>query len=254
MKLVFFSALRLLAGTLFVTLAACKAGPEPTPGTDGGAAGYVTGRVTDPAGKPLAGARLYTDNAVLPNRGAEATSQSDGTYRIKLAPGLGQWQVRGYVLRQYNDRVYKLLLDPENADSFGDDDQAVRHFRWKLTGRLPDLSLEMHYGGTVELLRDPNATIYDNQNIEWTFKPVGPLIDGSAGKTLVLQAKKQYDSFLRDIPMGRYTISAVYKPTGQRLRVCDAWEGTAYGESVTLDFVGTESATRGNQMGVGYTD
>ncbi|KAA9356471.1 carboxypeptidase-like regulatory domain-containing protein [Larkinella humicola] len=249
----------LLAGSL-TFLTACKTDstePEPgSPSETGGKAGYVIGKVTDPQGKPLPRATVYIDNTVIKGRGAEVASNSDGTYQIQLMKDLGQWVTKGYILKQYNNRVYKLLLDPENPDSFSETEKPVRNFQWKLTGHIPDLSLDLYYGGTAELFRDPNVTdLPDTENIEFTFKPIGTLIDGSTGKTLKLRVAKRTNDFLKDIPMGRYEVSAVYKPTGATLLVTDAWgDDLIYKPVVTLDFLGTDSATRSNTLGIGYTN
>lgn len=260
---------RAIAGTAllllgsFVTFTACENKPNdsdivvPEPGTGSGKAGYLVGKVTDPQGQPLPRATIFTDNTVFKGRGAEVNTASDGTYSVQLVKDLGQWVAKGYILKQYNDKVYKINLDPENPDSFNDTEKAVRNFQWKLTGHVPDLSLDLYYGGTMEMARDLNANeLRDNENIEFTFTPVGPLIDGSTGKTLTIRAKKRYDTYLKDIPMGRYKVTAVYKPTGQALRVCDYYNDSdyTYAPSVTVDFTGRESATRANMMGISYTN
>jgi hypothetical protein len=256
----------LLWGLLTLTSACQTNGVDPTnngtdtkPGnnTSASKAGYVVGTVTDPQGKPLSGATVYIDNTVYQGRGAQVSSSANGTYQVQLVKGLGQWVAKGYVLKQYHDRIYKLNLDPEDPNSFSEEEKPVRNFQWKLTGHQADLSLDLYYGGTVETFRDPNANeLWDNENIEFTFTPVGPLIDGSTGKTLTLRFKKRYDSFIKDIPIGRYKVSAIYKPTGEALRVCDVFNDSdySYSSSVTVDFTGRESATRSNMMGIGYTD
>ncbi|GGM84034.1 hypothetical protein GCM10010967_14810 [Dyadobacter beijingensis] len=55
-------------------------------------------------------------------------------------------------------------------------------------------------------------------------------------------------------PIGRYRVAATYKPTGDRLRVGDAWDGDDYDDSVTMEFKGTEASYRANQMGLAFTD
>jgi hypothetical protein len=248
------SAILLTASSL-LTITACDTQPdgEPTPDKTG-KSGYLVGKVTDPQGKPLARATIYTDNTLFKGRGAEVTTASDGTYQIQIPKDLGQWVSKGYILKQYNDRVYKMALAPENPDSFTAEEKPIRNFQWKLTGHVPDLSLDLYYGGTAELFRDPNVEgLQDSENIEFTFTPVGSLIDGSTGKTLKLQASKRNRNFIKDIPMGRYTISAHYKPTGEQILVADAWgDEIKYGPSVTLDFIGTESYSRSNTMGIGF--
>ncbi|RRB07896.1 carboxypeptidase regulatory-like domain-containing protein [Larkinella rosea] len=249
----------ILMGCL-TSMTSCKSnspGPEAENpgGSSQGKSGYLLGKVTDPQGNPLPRATVYTENDVFKGRGVETSSSSDGTYKIQLVKDLGQWNVRGYILKQYNGKVYKIQLDPENPDSFTEDEKPVRNFQWKLTGHIPDLSLDLYYGGTMELFRDPNViNLNDTENIEFTLKPVGTLIDGSTGKTLKVQAKKRAYA-IKDIPLGRYSVTAIYKPTGEQLQVCDAWgDDYVYKPSVTMDFLGTESAVRSNSMGIGFTN
>lgn len=260
----FTGALLLMAGGL-LTLTACDKknidpnGPQPLvtspdPGT--GVDGCLTGKVTDPQGKPLPKANVFVGHTVVVSNGPEVKTASDGTYKIQLVALAGEWVAKGYILKQYNDRVYKINLDPENDAPFTSDEKPVRNFQWKLTGHIPDPSLDLYYGGTMELSRDLNADgLYDKENIEFTLTPVGPLIDGSTGKTLKLQIKKKSDSAISDIPMGRYKVTAVYKPTGEQLLVRNAWEYSdelVYDTSVTMDFLGTEASYRANSMGIGY--
>lgn len=257
----------LLMGS-FISLTACETetvdpgnpattDPGTSPGSgSAGKTGYLIGQVTDPQGRPLPRATIFTDNTVFKGRGAEVSTGTDGTYQVQLVKDLGQWIAKGYILKPYNGRVYKINLDPENADSFTDGEKPVRNFQWKLTGHIPDLSLDLYYGGTVEMFRDLNADgLRDNENIEFTFTPVGPLIDGSTGKILKLRAAKRYDSYLKDVPIGRYAVAAIYKPTGEPLLVGDAWaDEIGYNPSVTLDFTGRESATRANMMGIRFSN
>ncbi|GAB3957275.1 hypothetical protein GCM10028805_49520 [Spirosoma harenae] len=253
----------LLMGSL-LTMTACDKKPidptttDPGSGTGTGTDGYLIGKVIDPQGKPLSKATIYIDHTVITGNGPEVKTATDGTYKIQMINLAGEWIAKGYILKQYNDRVYKIALDPENEDSFTSGEKPVRNFQWKLTGHIPDLSLDLYYGGTMEMSRDLNANeLYDNENVEFTLTPVGPLIDGSTGNALKLKAKKRYDTFLKDIPMGRYKVTAVYKPTGEQLLVRDAWNFTddiVYHPSVIMDFLGTESAVRYNSMSVGYTN
>src|SRR3546814_3061732 len=54
----------------------------------------------------------------------------------------------------------------------------------------------------------------DMEDVELTLTPSGPLIDGSEGKTLVLRQGDHYwvqFGYLEDIPIGRYTVTAILK-------------------------------------------
>ncbi|KAA0989166.1 carboxypeptidase-like regulatory domain-containing protein [Dyadobacter aurulentus] len=255
-KTSFFRAFSLFC-IFTLTQTACTTDDVPPESEPKGQPGFVTGVVTGPDGKPLSKATIHSEHTVLIGRGAEARSGSDGTYRIALVEGLGHWIVRGYILKEYNDRVYKILLDPENQDSFSEKDKPVRNFQWKLQGHIPDQSLNQFYGGTAELQRDPNSDLNDTENVVFTFQPDGPLIDGSQGKTLQLKGGKrgtQNHNFIHDIPIGRYKVTAIYQPTGQQLLVTDSWNDGEYRESATIEFFGTEASYRANQMGIGFTD
>ncbi|WP_198175020.1 carboxypeptidase-like regulatory domain-containing protein [Spirosoma arboris] len=257
------SAFLLLIGSLSILTACTKQPVDPKnptgvdPGTSG-QDGYLVGKVTDPQGKPLPKATVFVDHTVFTGDGPEVKTAADGAYKVQMVDFAGEWIAKGYILKQYNDRVYKIDLDPENDAPFTSTEKPVRNFQWKLTGHIPDLSLDLYYGGTMEMSRDLNADdLWDNENIEFTLTPVGPLIDGSTGKVLKLQAKKRYNDTIKDIPMGRYKVTAVYKPTGEQLLVRNAWDFSdelVYEPSVTMDFLGTESATRFNSMSVGYTN
>jgi|SRR5919202_4334091 hypothetical protein len=219
--------------------------------------GYLVGKVTDSQGNPLPRATVFVDHTVFSGDGPEVKTAADGTYQVQMTDIAGEWIAKSYLLKQYNDRIYKLWLDPENDAPFTANEKPVRNFQWKLTGHMPDLSLDLYYGGTIELYRDLNADgLFDSENVELTLTPVGPLIDGSTGKALKIQAKRGSYGIIKDVPIGRYKVMAVYKPTGEQLLVCNAWDGENfdYQPAVTLDFVGNESATRFNQMGIGFTN
>ncbi|RFS17799.1 carboxypeptidase-like regulatory domain-containing protein [Emticicia sp. C21] len=252
----FVASTCLIISTNSCTLSVGQIEPDPDLGVE--QSGYLIGKVTDPSGKPLSKATIYTNNTVIKDRGAETTSAGDGSYKIAMVAGLGQWIAKGYILKQYNGRVYKLLLDPENDDSFTQEEKPVRNFQWKLQGHVPDLSLNLYYGGSAELYKDPNVEdMNDTENVEFTFQPDGALIDGSQGKTLKLRGGKagtQNRNRLVDIPIGRYKVSAVYLPTGKALKVKDAWNDDPYASSAIIEFHGTEESYRANQMGIGFRE
>ncbi|KAA6439852.1 carboxypeptidase regulatory-like domain-containing protein [Dyadobacter flavalbus] len=249
----------ILTAGILLALISCTGNGEidPEQNDSDGQSGYLVGKVTDPAGNALPDATIFTENTVYKNRGAEVSSSSDGTYKLSLVAGLGQWTAKGYILKAYNGKVYKINLHPDNTASFTEDEKPVRNFQWKLQGHIADKSLDLYYGGTAELYRDLNSELRDSENVEFTFRPDGPLIDGSGGKVLKLRCGKSGTSgynLIKDIPIGRYKVSAVYVPTGQSLRVTDAWNDGTYYPEVTMEFYGTDQSYRSNQMGIGYTD
>ncbi|GAB3504636.1 hypothetical protein GCM10027341_35260 [Spirosoma knui] len=225
-----------LAFAGLITSSGCKkSGEEPTPGKL--TAGYLSGRVIDPQGKPLAGASIFADNAQFYNDNLEASSDADGNYRIQTPNG--SWRATAQIRRTYNGKRYKLDLEVDNTNAFSGEDGAIRNFQWKLSGENPD-NPGSFFGGSVDVSNEIGKGPYDPENIEFTFTPVGPLIDGSAGKPVVYRYDTYYGR-IPDVPIGRYKITAVYKPTGTKLMLRNRVDGVyAADGSVTMDFYGDD--------------
>lgn len=238
--------LALVAALALPSLAAC--------GTDAPAvareeSGYATGRVVDTRGNPVAGAKILLDNTVFYDSYISGSTAEDGTYRLKVHPGA--WRAYASIRKEYNGRTYALELHPDSADSF-DDNGAVRNFTWKLEGRKPD-SEWGYYGGLVKVFNETG--FYEMENVEITLEPDGPLIDGSEGRTLVLRLGDDYWrelAYLEDIPIGRYTASAVLLDGGARqpLKLRN-WDGDgAPAERLQLDFIPDSRDTPGSTASI----
>ena len=240
----------LAALALLPTLAAC--------GTDAPAAareesGYATGLVVDTRGEPIAGAKILLDNTVFYASYINGSTAEDGTYRLKVQPGA--WRAYASIKRDFNGRTHSLDLHPDNVDSF-DDSGAVRNFTWKLEGRKPDNDWG-YYGGLVKVFNETG--FYEMENVEITLEPDGPLIDGSQGRTLVLRLGDNYWrqlAYLEDIPIGRYTASAVLLDGEHRqpLKLRD-WDTEADpAEKMQLDFIPDSSGSPGStaSLAIGY--
>lgn len=219
-------------------LAACSANDE-TSNNDYSKPekGFAKGRVLDTKGKPIAGAKLYIDNTIYYNSGLSTTTNAEGYYRIQVPQG--SWRVYAEITITYNGRRFKKIeLDPDNADSFAGSDGVVRNFQWKLTGEKPE-PLVGFYGGLANLFNNPNGNMYDVENIEFTFTPDGPLIDGSAGaviKTKCGAPRSETYSKINDIPMGRYIVTAKHLPSGKNLKLSDYSGPDNYSYSLTIEF------------------
>src|SRR5690606_1252525 len=117
---------------------------------------------------------------------------------------------------------------------------AVRNFEWRLTGKRPE-PLSGEYGGLVTFDSYPGVYIDDKQ-IEFTFTPLTPLIDGSTGTTLQLKSPDGYT--LKDIPMGRYEVTARYQGKSVKLRKWNTDD--TFQEKFILDFEPEIYAQRDN--------
>ncbi|WP_313261499.1 hypothetical protein [Sphingobacterium sp.] len=198
-------------GMAIVILTSCdKAGGAQ--GETGPKKGYVTGKVVDGKGNPIGGAEILLDNTVLYASYIHGSTKEDGTYKVKVEPG--SWLTFAYVDRTYNGRKYRMELFPDGTDAYNEAG-AVRNFTWKLEGRVP-WEAESNYGGSV-MLRAGDGFYEDEKDIELVLTPVGPLIDGSEGRILTIRYGEdkwlnRYE--LQDIPIVRYTVTAMLKKGG----------------------------------------
>ncbi|MEU5869198.1 hypothetical protein ABZ815_49095 [Nonomuraea sp. NPDC047529] len=77
-------------------------------------------------------------------------------------------------------------------------------------------------------------TFPEEEKVQLTLTPEGPLIDGSEGSPIVGMATRNGDgSGLGDVPIGRYRITAEYegRPLAVKLR-----KGGDYAKGVVADF------------------
>lgn len=193
-------------------LNSCSKDSENPDGEPKAEKGYTTGKVVDGQGKPIAGAAIYLDNAAFHDSYIKGTTKEDGSYKIKVH--MGAWVAYANFKKEYNGKTYSIQAYPDNTDSFTEDG-AVRNFTWKLEGIDPDDD-SYFYGGRVTV-HSANDFWENDEDIELTFTPSGPLIDGSKGKTLVLRYGERYwekYGYIEDIPVGRYMVTAVLKKSG----------------------------------------
>ncbi len=203
--------------------------------------GFATGKVVDAQGKPLAGVRILLRNTLIYNSFLEGNTDQDGNYRISTNSAGSSFTYIAYaeIERDYNGRHYKLDLKPDNTAGFAGAEGAVRNFQWLLSGRDAH-NPNSFYGGTVSFDSDIHSQIYDAENLEFTFTPVGTLIDGSTGQVIKRQLNAETNNEMRDIPIGSYRITGIYKPTGKVVKLKTRPNGTYSADgSVTADFYGT---------------
>lgn len=238
---------------VMIMLLACTKSAEDTD-ESGAEKGYATGKVTDTQGNPIEGARILLDNTILYASYIHGTTDKNGVYKIKAQPG--SWRTFAYVDKTYNGQKYTIELFPDKTDAHNEEG-AIRNFTWKLEGRIP-WEAENYYGGFV-MLRGADGFYEDEKDIELVFTPVGPLIDGSAGRTLTIRCgedKWQNRYELQDIPIGRYKVKATLKKNGgdQLLKVEDWDKQDGMKPEIQLDFL-PDPPNRGHNsasIAIGY--
>jgi len=216
----------LLGLTLVLTLAACG-GAGPAGGAPGGHPGggsggaqaepwKVKGVVVDTRGRPLRDAVVWVKPALT--TGVVITrTDAQGQYTASLLPNLDM-PYRAFAWHQvvYRGQTFCLRLAATSYaqyETFTPSAGVIRNFKWQLSGAMPDAAGGNNYfGAEVRLMHttwrsDQEIAALDS-TVEVTLVPDGPLIDGSAGETLVKSAKVG-ENFLYDIPVGHYTVTAV---------------------------------------------
>ncbi|MFC4637849.1 carboxypeptidase regulatory-like domain-containing protein [Deinococcus hohokamensis] len=185
--------------------------PPGTPAPEDPVQAYtMQGVVVNAQGEPLAGVEVWADNTLYYNMNALGVTDSKGHYRIELPrEQLGTWRAGGRFLRTYHGETYDLGLVVDDEAPFQAEDGAVRNFTLLTSGPRPDGGA---YGGTVWAYGNYSNGNFQNKDVELTLTPDGPLLDGSAGTVL----KRFLDgSTVRDVPIGRYTVTARYAAQGE---------------------------------------
>jgi len=205
--------------------------------------GVVKGHVADSAGRPIKGAEIVVDNQLLYDSNMVLTTDDRGNYRAEMPGIAATYSVTASFRKTYHNITYTFRLAPKNPEAFVGREGAVRDFTWKLTGEQADAPDSFHGGSVLFYLDAVNPvddSYVDSAGVRLTLTPVGPLVDGSTGKTITKSAENTGDGWgVRDVPVGRYTISATL--TGEsgrtqplRVRLRDGDRPAA--AEVTADF------------------
>jgi len=195
-----------------IVLIACKknAGISDTPVT-GTTAGTVTGKVTDARNLPVQDALITIEHTVWYNSYLFTVSNNEGKYAVSL-PGLpeGDWTAKAQCTKTAYGQTYTFDLEPDNTGAFNRATGAIRNFKWKLSGARPGGT--GYYGAHVDLY--PFGTDVDMTKIKLSFIPFPgetTLIDGTTASSFERPVENIAGTFMvKDIPIGKYTIKAVY--------------------------------------------
>jgi hypothetical protein len=185
-------------------------GPEGGDG-DTPQAGYLTGTVKDRTGKPLKGVRILVDHSIFFNANVSTQTDAEGKYKVKVP--VGSWYAFAINEVTYRGDRFSFYLHPENPAGFGGEG-GVRNFVWNLSGTMPQ-PLSGNYGGLVTLDNFPGVYI-ETSEIDFVFRPEGPLVDGTEGQEIRCRAENGYS--IKDLPIGHYKLTATYEGTPVKFR------------------------------------
>lgn len=195
----------LALGTLMAMLSGCVIASPGNPGGDQPSEGTVRGHVTTARGAPVAGAEVFADSVQFYNANITATTDRNGFYEIQLgSTHPGPWRIGGYMPIDLDGSIVRMALHPESTAQFLTAEGAIRNLEWRLSGSTVEGG---HYGSDVWVYSDLSGEDVPIDNVELTLVPVGPLVDGSAGETIVRTPRVNR---IGDVPVGIYTASARY--------------------------------------------
>lgn len=218
------------------------------------ATGTVQGQALDTAGKPLGGVQVWI-KPVVTTGVAEAVTDGKGRYTV---PGLPPVGYRGYawLAVPYRGKTfcYRLASAAGGDDSpFVPNGTLTRNFRWQLSGRIPDqepYSDLGYYGGSLPLMAGFGQERWATQDdeIELTLTPTGPLIDGSAGKVLTRTAPAR--GMALDVPIGTYRVQATFiAASGKREPLTVSATDGDYAAQATVNFRPSGDTCKGTTGG-----
>jgi hypothetical protein len=213
-----------IAFLLFVFASPAASTANATPLNSPATPNVVEGTVRTVDGRPVPGAVIRISGSTGAGRGTtmRAVTDARGNYRITVP--LGHYNVDGVVDIAFDGKTYKeIWLDRGNAPCgrVMSNNGIVRHFVLRLSGRkrcfnVPDSNTPDAYNGAY--VTAMTSAFPDDAVITFNLVPVGALADGSPGRTIVFKrtgaALKRgggpidETSFLHDIPLGRYRMTA----------------------------------------------
>jgi hypothetical protein len=211
--------------------------------------GFLRGMVKDAAGKPLAGANIVVQSSAMGGlrTSVETKTNASGLYEIQVPVGVGQVVNADYRVR-YNGKSYTLPLRPVDGerDHFNSKQGHIENFVLHTWGVADQDAVEntpqygsYYYGAHLRVQWFLNE-MSEDATIEVTLKPQGPLMDGSAGRTLVfrLPLKGSSERYLNNIPIGRYVMSARIWDNGDALplRMEKLFSGVEATDTLQINF------------------
>jgi len=196
----------LIALLPLLTFSACskKTDSAGAPGSKTG----ISGKITTAAGQPLAGVSVTLEHTVWHNSYVKTTANNNGEYGASVPEQPeGSWTAKAQLQRSAYGQTYTFDLHPSASDAFNRTQSVVRNFSWKLSGARPAGGF---YGAHIGLYAWGTDAPMDR--IKLVLTPLdATLVDGSPATVLERTAEDVAGTFMvKDIPIGRYTVKAVY--------------------------------------------
>lgn len=217
--------------------------PAPQPPAEEAESYVVKGYIRDANGNPLPGVTVYADNTLLYDSNVLGVTDESGHYRIELPQIATSWRTGADLTTTYNGKDFTFHLAADVDQPFAGKTGAVRNFTWKkFDGQIyiyPNYSF------------DDNLPEFQMTDLELTLTPIGPLLDGSTGQTIVKHAGPvQGGAGIDQVPIGRYKATARWIPEGHApvpMLIRINYTGK-YAESVEFEFDKPRGASTSNYL------
>ncbi|SEO39200.1 hypothetical protein SAMN05660816_02799 [Niastella yeongjuensis] len=195
----------------------------------------VSGSVTDARNVPVKEARITIEHTVWYNSYLSASSDEEGKYQVSLPDDpAGDWTAKAQLTKTAYGQTYKFDLEPDKTDAFNKASGAVRNFKWKLSGPRPGGT--GYYGAHVDLYQF--GADVDMTKVRLSFTPFPgetSLMDGTAAASFERPVEDVAGTFMvKDVPIGKYTVKAVY--AGKKLLLNNRHADDNNEESKTIVF------------------
>lgn len=252
--------------------------------------GFISGRAITQDGRPVPNFEVFyvgtSAGGVVSGRGVGR----NGVYSIAVPPN-AVVGVHARAIADLNGQKYALEMEATNGKTRADAEPTsrgiVRDFVWKLSGLQQGQTAQSaaevspnypyaYYGGVIKLDADTQTTGRNDSSLRYAFPaestiaitltPQGSLVDGSKGQTITQTVKLgdagRYNFYLRSIPVGVYSATAVLTtPNGEKkqLRGKVFEQGTAlrdmaWEQTVTIIFPAKAAYANGGGGGTEFAE
>lgn len=201
--------------------------------------GFLRGYVKDTNGKPLKGAYIMINpptvfGSAYTKRSITARTDANGLYEVPVPSGGCTVWCAGYAVDYHGTRL-ALTLHPVDGelDSISKEKGDIENFVLLTYGIVSPSAVGdnpvysgTYYGASFTIgysSREANDTSYPAEwlvlgsEVEITLTPEGPLLDGSAGRPLIVRKKLTPGTYFQvnNVPIGRYKIQGKLIEKGQ---------------------------------------
>jgi hypothetical protein len=168
----------------------------------------VSGQAKYADGNPLPGAKITVEHTVWEANYITATTDAGGNYKLVVpSDPAGSWTAKAQIEKDAYGQHYICDLTVSDTSVFYANESEVRNFTWNLTGEKIGGGF---YGAHVDLYQ-AGADV-EMTSVVLQLTPIdGQLLDGSPATSIEKNITDEAGTFMvKDIPIGKYKVKAIY--------------------------------------------